>query len=122
MMIIKILMTAFLVFTSSCVFAGKVTIEKGNSLIRNDLFDAKRERAEEYKRREKERDRNNSEWSESLDPSCGLWRNTYLIYMCGNGRYYKGYETNEQIEYRELSSREIQALRSENSPSKNRQK
>ena len=119
---IKLILMLLTVFLCGSAFAGKVSIIKSSSLIQNDLFDAKRARAKEYKQREKERNQNNSEWSTNIDPSCGLWRNTYLVYMCGNGRYYKGYETNEQIEYRELSTREIKELRTKNPPSKNMKK
>ena len=53
---------AFLFFAallSMGASAGKVTIEKSDSLIRNDLFDEKKDRAEEYKLREAERNENN---------------------------------------------------------------
>lgn len=121
-MIQKILILILLFLVSGTIFAGKVTIEKSSSVIRNDLFDEKRERAEDYKRREKERNQQNEVWSSSIDPSCGLWRNTYLIYMCGNGRYFKGYETNGNVEYRELSTAEVKKLNDENSNSKNTKK
>lgn len=93
------------------VLAGKINIEKNDSLIRNDVFDEKRERAEEYKRREKERYSNNHRWSSSIDPSCGLLKNSYLLYFCvSNGRYYKGYESGNHPQYRELSTSEVKEL------------
>ncbi len=54
------------------VNAGKITIEKSDSLIRNELFDAKRERAEEYKRLQEQRRINNRYWSDYLSPQCFL--------------------------------------------------
>ena len=77
-------MKAILFFTlssllSASLFAGKVTIEKSDSLIRNDVFDEKRERAEEYKLREADRNDNNHRWSSQIDPSCGLLKNRYLL-------------------------------------------
>ena len=110
-------MKAILFFTlssllSASLFAGKVTIEKSDSLIRNDVFDEKRERAEEYKLREAARNDNNHRWSSQIDPSCGLLKNRYLIYFCAsNGRYYKGYKTSNKSEYRELSSSEVKEIR-----------
>ncbi|PKF62294.1 hypothetical protein CW745_06955 [Psychromonas sp. psych-6C06] len=92
-------------------FAGTITIEKSDSLIRNDVFDQKRARAEEYKQREAERNVDNEYWSTQIDPSCGLLRNRYLLYFCAsNGRYYKGYESGEQREYRQLSNAEIKKI------------
>jgi hypothetical protein len=94
------------------VLAGNITIEKNDSLIRNDVFDGKRARAEEYKLREDERNANNHRWSSSIDPSCGLLKNRYLLYFCAsNGRYYKGYETGSYPQYRELSTTEIKKIR-----------
>ena len=96
------------------VLAGKITIEKSDSLIRNDVFDEKRARAEEYKLREAERNENNHRWSSQIDPSCGLLKNRYLVYFCAtNGRYYKGYESGSQPQYRELSTQEVKKLRRE---------
>jgi len=110
-------MKAILLFTlasllSLPLFAGKISIEKSDSLIRNDVFDAKRERAEEYKLREQERNANNRYWSSQIDPSCALLKKRYLVYFCtSNGRYYKGYETSNRLEYRELSTSEVKKLR-----------
>ncbi|WP_019616572.1 hypothetical protein [Psychromonas ossibalaenae] len=98
------------VLLSFSVNAGKVTIEKSDSLIRNDLFDQKRQRAEEYKEREDERNRNNEAWSYRLAPGCGLLRNHYLIYRCADGRYFKGYEDLEHQRYRQLSEQEVKKL------------
>ncbi len=110
-------MKSILIFTlasllSLPLIAGKITIEKSDSLIRNDVFDEKRARAEEYKRLEAERNGNNRGWSSQIDPSCGLLKNRYLIYFCAsNGRYYKGYEPGNQAEYRELSTQEVKKIR-----------
>ncbi|MFT6986403.1 MAG: hypothetical protein ACJAT7_002238 [Psychromonas sp.] len=93
--------------------AGKVTIEKSDSLMRNDLFDEKRERAEEYKRREAERNVNNRAWSHRLVPECVLLKKHYLIYLCTDGHYYKGYELENRPEYRELSAEEVKLLQNE---------
>lgn len=93
------------------LFAGKITIEKSDSVIRNDIFDGKRERAEDYKRREAERNANNERWSSQIPLSCGLLKDNYLIYFCAtNGRYYKGYESGNKPEYRELSSQEVKKI------------
>lgn len=107
-----------LLLTSYCAIAGKVTIEKSSSLIRNDLFDQKRARAQEYKRIEAERNRYNEQWSARIDQSCVLWRNAYLVYMCNNGRYYKGYTNDGHTQYRQLSTVEIKDLKKDYDPSK----
>ncbi len=108
----------FFVFASLFSFtlsAGKVSIETSASLIRNDLFDEKRERAEEYKRLENQRNSHNSAWSSSIDPSCGLLKKSYLLYFCvSNGRYYKGYESGNYPQYRELSTSEVKQLPNKN--------
>ena len=110
-----ILWFVFLGFLTSIVIAGTITIEKSDSLIRNDVFDEKRARAEEYKQREAERNANNETWSSQIDPSCGLLKNRYLVYFCAsNGRYYKGYESDNKEQYRELSTSEVKKIRSEN--------
>jgi hypothetical protein len=105
----------FLIISSLLSFpllAGNITIEKNDSLIRNDVFDQKRVRAEEYKLREDERNVNNHRWSSSIDPSCGLLKHRDLIYFCAaNGRYYKGYETGNRPQYRELSTPEVKKIR-----------
>ena len=107
--VLFIILTSLLVFP---LYAGEITIEKSDSLIRNDVFDDKRARAEEYKQREAERNANNGYWSSSLDPSCALLRNRYFVYFCAsNGRYYKGYEPESQPQYRELSTSEVKKLR-----------
>lgn len=109
MRIFALLMLSALI--SLTVMAGSVTIEKSDSLIRNDLFDKKRERAEDYKLREAQRNRKNDRWSSTIDPSCGLLKNRYLIYFCAsNGRYYKAYESDHKREYRELSTSEVKNL------------
>jgi len=108
-----LLLTLSALLTSS-VMAGSITIEKSDSLIRNDIFDEKRERTDDYKLREAERNENNDRWSSMIDPSCGLLKNRYLIYFCAsNGRYYKGYESENKLQYRELSTPEIKKLRNE---------
>jgi hypothetical protein len=110
-------MKRILMFTLSSVLslsanAGNITIEKNDSLIRNDIFDEKRVRAEEYKLNEEERNAQNSRWSSSIDPSCGLLKNRYLLYFCAsNGRYYKGYESGNRPQYRELSTSEVKKIR-----------
>ena len=108
-MLLRILISLSIVLSFSAG-AGKVTIEKSDSVIRNDLFDQKRERAEEYKRREDERNHANQAWSYRLSPGCGLLRNHYLIYTCADGRYYKGYETLDRMQYRQLSDQEVTKL------------
>lgn len=97
---------------SFSVTAGKITIEKKDSLIRNDLFNEKRERAEEYKRREDERQFNNEAWLYRLAPECMLLRHHYLIYRCAAGHYYKGYEIADKMQYRQLSEQEVKKLHS----------
>ncbi len=97
--------------TSLAALAGKVTIEKSSSLYRNDLFDKKRRRAEQYQRKEAKRNLDNEQWSTGIDPSCGLWRSAELIYMCAKGRYYQGYKNNGQTKYRELSKDEVKELK-----------
>ncbi|WP_022940486.1 hypothetical protein [Psychromonas hadalis] len=110
----RILFIILVSLFSFSVFAGKITIEKSDSLIRNDVFDEKRERAEEYKRREAERNAENYRWSSSINPSCVLLKNRYLLYFCtSNGRYYKGDESNNRPQYRELSTQEVKKLRRE---------
>ena len=112
-------MKVFIMFILSSLLslslsAGKITIEKSDSLIRNDIFDEKRARAEEYKLREAERNENNRYWSSEINPSCGLLKNRYLIYFCAsNRRYYKGYESTDKQKYRELSTSEVKKLRNE---------
>jgi hypothetical protein len=110
----KMLFILFTGLLSCSVMAGKITIEKSDSLIRNDIFDEKRARAEEYKQREAERTANNQYWSEQIDPSCGLLKDRYLIYFCAtNGRYFKGYESGNKKQYRELSTSEVKKIRAE---------
>lgn len=102
----------FAMLLSFPLFAGNISIEKSDSLIRNDVFDEKRERAEDYQRREAERTENNNHWSTQINPSCGLLKNRYLVYFCAsNGRYYKGYDLSSKPEYRELSASEVKKLR-----------
>ena len=72
-MLLRILICLSFLFSFSAS-AGKITIEKSDSVIRNDLFNQKRERAEEYKRREDERKSNNEAWSYRLAPGCALLR------------------------------------------------
>ncbi|MCK5818993.1 MAG: hypothetical protein KAH18_07005 [Psychromonas sp.] len=115
---INVFLAMLLLLTSYCALAGKVTIEKRSSLIRNDLFDQKRARVQEYRRIEADRNRYNEQWSMRIDPSCGLWRNAYLVYMCNDGRYYKGYTIDGNTQYRQLSTVEIKELKKDNSPSK----
>lgn len=105
----RILFILFLL-TSLSALAGKVTIEKKSSLYRNDLFDQKRLRAEEYKRKEAKRNLDNERWSTRLDPSCALLRFKGLIYMCAEGRFYQGYRNNGETKYRELSAAEIKKI------------
>lgn len=93
--------------------AGQVTIDKRESLIRNDLFEEKRARALEYQRREEERNVNNRAWSYRLAPECLLLEKHYLIYRCTDGRYFKGYELENRSEYRELSPEEVMQLQNE---------
>jgi|GEM_PF-3081153 len=93
--------------------AGQVTIEKRDSLIRNDLFEQKRERALEYKRREEERNANNLAWSYRLASECVLLKRHYLIYLCADGHYFKGYELENRSEYRKLSDQEVKLLQNE---------
>lgn len=109
---IKELMTLIPAIAFSALLqAGAVTIEKSDSLIRNDIFDEKRERAEDYQRRKVERNANNESWSSQIPLSCGLLKDNYLIYFCAsNGRYYKGYESGNKPEYRELSSQEVKKI------------
>ena len=65
----------------------------------------------DYKLREAQRNRKNDRWSSTIDPSCGLLKNRYLIYFCAsNGRYYKAYESDHKREYRELSTSEVKNL------------
>lgn len=91
-------------------WAGAITIEKSDSLIRNDLFDAKRERAEEYRRIEAQRQYDNYQWSSQIAPTCVLLRNYYLIYRCAGGRFYKGYEQDPYRQYRQLSDVEVKQM------------
>ena len=72
----------FFIFFSNIAVAGTITIEKSDSLIRNDIFDEKRARAEEYQQYEAERNAHNQYWSSQIDPSCALLKNRYLTYFC----------------------------------------
>lgn len=90
--------------------AGTITIQKSDSVIRNDVFDAKRVRAEEYRRMEAQRQYNNLQWSTQIPPSCMLLRNHYLIYRCSGGLFYKGYEQNSGYQYRQMSAEEVQQM------------
>lgn len=111
----KIFALLNLLIISISLQAGTVTIEKSDSLIRNDLFDEKRVRAEEYKQYEFERKSNNHDWTSQIDPSCGLLKNRYLIYFCAsNSRYYKGYESGNKLQYRQLSGLEAKKIANEN--------
>jgi len=92
--------------------AGKITIEKKDSVIRNDLFEQKRARAEAYQHSEENRRRNNEIWSYRLAPECVLLRHYYLIYRCAAGQYYKGYQTPDKMQYRQLSEQEVKKLHS----------
>lgn len=77
-MLLRLLICLSILLSFSAT-AGKVTIEKRDSVIRNDLFDQKQARAEEYQRREENRRRNNEAWSYRLAPECVLLRHHYLI-------------------------------------------
>ncbi len=90
--------------------AGEITIEKKSSLIRNDIFDQKRQRAQEYQAREKLRKEYNQHWSYRLPPECGLLPQYYLIYLCANGRYFKGYDVPSGLQYRQLHPDEVKQL------------
>ena len=101
-----------LMILSTSVWAGEVTIEKKDQLIRNDLFDKKHKRAEKYKIDEAKRNEDinvqNKRWLSEIDPGCSLYDNREFIYFCSaNGRYYKGYNAGGKREYRELSPKEI---------------
>lgn len=104
---ILIFLSVLLSFSAN---AGKITVEKGDSLIRNELFDEKWERAAEYKRREDERKLNNEAWLYRLAPECALLRAHYLIYRCSDGEYYKAYEAQDGLHYRKLSEKEVKKL------------
>jgi hypothetical protein len=107
----KIILFFSVILISFPLLAGKITIEKNESLIRNDLFDEKRARAEEYKLNEDKRNAENSVWSSSIDPSCGLLKNHYLLYFCvANGGYYKGDKSGNSPQYRELSASEVEKI------------
>ncbi|MDA7746641.1 hypothetical protein N8878_04835 [Psychromonas sp.] len=98
------------VISINMTFAGEITIETNDSLFRNDLFDEKRERAEEYKRSEQERDMNNQQWYNVLPVGCVLYQSQYFIYRCNQGQFYKGYNTESENKYRKLSETEISSL------------
>lgn len=94
--------------------AGPITIEKNDSLYRNELFNEKRSRAEQYNRREAARDDQHRTWSSRLDPSCALLKDHYLIYFCANnGRYYKGGDPKLSPSFRALSTSEVKKIRNE---------
>lgn len=96
--------------------AGEITIETKDSIIRNDVFDEKRERADEYKRLEQERDIRNQNWFYTLPVGCGLYRHHASIYRCGSGQFYKGVDdVNAGIKYRQLDQEESSQLEQSNS-------
>ncbi|GLS92500.1 hypothetical protein GCM10007916_35720 [Psychromonas marina] len=102
------------IVVSFSLYAGEITIEKNDSLIRNELFDQKRTRAEQYKQDERERNTSNEYWITQIDPSCGLLKNNQLIYYCAvNGRYYKDEKTTNKRQYRELSTAEVKKIHAE---------
>ena len=82
---LRILICLF-AFISVSASAGKVTVEKNESVIRNDLFNPKRERAMEYKRLEAQRQSANEAWSYRLTPECVLLRDYNLIYICAGSK------------------------------------
>lgn len=104
-----------LLFASAILFsfsltAGEVTIEKSDSLIRNDLFQQKRIRGEEYKQQEQQRRRDNQAWSESLAPSCVLFAAHYLIYSCVDGSFFQAEQGEDKLRYRPLSKQQVNKL------------
>lgn len=104
------LLLIFTVVLSFTAIAGDITIDKRDSAIRNDIFDDKRQRAEEYKENERQREINNQAWSYELPLGCGLFRRQYLTYSCADGRYFRGEESGARRQYRELSRSEIEVL------------
>lgn len=111
----KVIVVFILSLLACAVLAGNITIEKSESLIRNDIFDQKRVRAEEYRQYEAQRKANNRYWTSQIDPSCVLLKNRYLIYFCAtNNGYYKGYELGNKLQYRQLSEPEIKKIANEN--------
>lgn len=106
----KRLLFGLAILFSFSATAGKVTIEKSDSLIRNDLFQQKQIRAEQYKLRENERKKHNEIWLESLEGGCGLLTNAYLLYSCADGRYFQGEQQGDKLRYRPLSKQQVNKL------------
>ena len=108
-MLIRLLCLLSTLLSISSV-AGDITIDKRDSVIRNDVFDEKRQRAEDYKENEKQREIDNQAWSYQLPLGCGLFRRLYLTYSCADGRFFRGHDGGERRQYRELSRSEIEVL------------
>ncbi|WP_354623451.1 hypothetical protein [Psychromonas sp. MME2] len=108
-MSLKLFVVLSLVLSLSCI-AGEITIDKRDSVIRNDIFDAKRERAAEYKRNEEQRRINNQVWFYELPLGCAFFKRAYLIYRCTDGRYLRGDDLNNKPRYRQLSPAEVETI------------
>lgn len=103
----RLTLSVLLLLSCSFVSSGEVLIEKKRSLINNDLFKEKQNRADEYKRLERNRTLTNQRWLQSLPVGCLLFKDNYLLYRCNNDLFYKGYDMGGRLKYRQLTAVEM---------------
>ncbi len=108
-MYMKIKYLLILSFISLVVYAGEVHIETKGSLIRNDVFDAKRDRIEAYRDAEALRQLDNELPGIDISATCLLLKTGRDIYFCvRNRRYYQQFIEDNEKHYRVLSILERQ--------------
>ena len=107
----KIMLISILsVMSFNLVYAGEIRVERRDAVYNNDVFDDKRVRAEEYNRAEVERAYNNSHWYYMLPIGCVEYAGMNLIYRCGDGLFYRGYNRDDGLEYQQLNQTQLNNL------------
>lgn len=106
----RLITSILLLLSCSFVFSGEVTIEKKSSLINNALFKEKQNRADEYKDWERNRAQTNQHWIMNLPAGCRLFNNRSFLYKCNHDLFYKGYQVETRLKYRQLTPVEISEM------------
>ncbi|AGH82120.1 hypothetical protein PCNPT3_10920 [Psychromonas sp. CNPT3] len=101
---IKIQYMLLLSFFSVGACAGDIQIQTKDSLIRNDVFDAKRERIDAYREAQALQQLESQSLQLDISNVCMLLRREGVIYFCAtNGHYYKQVIDNNNKYYQQLS-------------------
>ncbi|KPU83669.1 hypothetical protein JI57_00590 [Psychromonas sp. PRT-SC03] len=98
-------MKFILLFSFICIgsFAREVQIQTKDSLIRNDVFDAKRERIDAYRQAQALRELDNQSLQFDISNVCLLLKKGSVIYFCAqNGRYYKQIINDDEKHYQRV--------------------